>query len=273
MDEVWREIDGYGGLYQISSFGRVKNSKGLIMAQKPSKDGYVRIQLFKDKKYKAEYVHILVGRAFIPNPQNKPEINHIDADKSNNHVGNLEWVTRRENHFHAVSMGLKPVRPNIGKFGSACSQAKPILQYDLNGNFVKKWEAYIEAAKGTGAKASAISSCARGKGRTAGGYIWVEYRGGDIPIRIPSLADAVSSAKKENKQNARKPKTCKKVIQCSQNGEFLKLWDSVKQIEKMTGYVDKPIYSCCKKTRKSAYGYIWKYVDDLDVPSESFMQQ
>lgn len=172
MKEIWKSIDGYYGLYEVSNLGRVKNNNGLIMAQKPSKDKYVRILLRNNKKYKSEYVHILVARAFIPNPQNKPEVNHIDANKSNNRVDNLEWVTRSENHWHAVEHGLKPICPTKGKYGSDNPCTKPVLQYDLDGNLIREWRSRIDAAKFYGCHKSSITNCVNGYKKTCKGFVW-----------------------------------------------------------------------------------------------------
>ena len=107
-DEVWKDIDGYGGEYQISTFGRVKSfkwTKPRIL--KPQLIGeYLRVDLCFDGKTKHQPVHILVAQAFIPNLEGKPEVNHDDGHKFNCHVSNLYWATRAENVQHAVKNGL-----------------------------------------------------------------------------------------------------------------------------------------------------------------------
>ena len=113
MNEIWEDIDGYGGDYQVSNFGRVKSfkhRKPLIM--KPGVDayGYPQVGLCRNNKHNSHKIHRLVAMAFIPNPLNKPEINHIDGCKSNNHVDNLEWVTAQENSRHAYATGLQVAR-------------------------------------------------------------------------------------------------------------------------------------------------------------------
>ena len=103
--EVWKPIKGYEGLYEISNFGRVKsyrNGGEMFMRQILDKDGYLIIGLKRDGHSKLMKVHRLVGMAFIPNPENKPHINHIDYNRSNNHVENLEWVTPKENTAHSL---------------------------------------------------------------------------------------------------------------------------------------------------------------------------
>ena len=108
--EIWRDIDDYEGDYQISNFARAKTLKfGKVKILRPTltKYGYLQFGLRKpgrkDKKFKA---HQLVGKAFIPNPENKPQVNHIDTHRLNNHVSNLEWTTNDENQEHAKANGL-----------------------------------------------------------------------------------------------------------------------------------------------------------------------
>lgn len=172
MKETWKNAVGYDGLYQISDLGRIKNRNGLIMKQKPSKDGYVRILLFKDKKYKAEYVHILVAKAFLDQPKFKTEVNHINANKSDNRLCNLEWVTKRENHFHAVRMGLKPENPVKGKSYEENPCVKPIYQYDLNGEFIRKWDSRKAAALFYNCDPNSISRAMNGERKSCKGFIW-----------------------------------------------------------------------------------------------------
>ena len=106
-DETWRDIKGYEGLYQVSNYGRVKSLiKGIILKPKVCKTGYLCVGLWKDGKQKWMLIHRLVTQTFIPNPVNKPQVNHIDGVKSNNVVYNLEWVTSSENNQHAVNTGL-----------------------------------------------------------------------------------------------------------------------------------------------------------------------
>ena len=126
MEEIWRDIKDYETLYQVSDLGRVKSMERLrignhgaltkvhekIMTFKIDKNGYHCLSLSKDNKTKMKRVSRLVAEAFIPNPENKPEVNHKDCNKSNNNVNNLEWVSKIENEEHAKNNGKKKFKGN-----------------------------------------------------------------------------------------------------------------------------------------------------------------
>ena len=108
--EVWKDIIDYEGIYQGSNFGRIKSfNKGKIIILKPllQKDGYLTVNLFKNRKQKTCKIHIVIAKAFIANPENKPTVNHEDGNKFNNCVDNLVWATVKENNEHAYNSGLK----------------------------------------------------------------------------------------------------------------------------------------------------------------------
>lgn len=124
MNELWRPIKGYDGDYLVSNFGRVKSFKyknPKILKPGIDKDGYYKITLCKNNYLKTHKAHRLVGKAFIPNPENKAEINHKNGRKNDNNVANLEWVTPKENSQHAWQTGLKE---NVRK--------KLIIVYEAN---------------------------------------------------------------------------------------------------------------------------------------------
>ena len=126
QDEVWKDIEGYEGLYQVSNFGDIKSlpkvrrnrsgtyiQKEKLLKLSNTSTGYKKVELYKDKKRKSFKVHRLVAQAFIPNPENKREVNHIDGNKHNNKVNNLEWVTSSENKIHAFKMDLNPTKRDL----------------------------------------------------------------------------------------------------------------------------------------------------------------
>lgn len=99
----WKLIEGFDGIYSVSNYGEVRNNKtGRLMKQRKTEKGYLRVGLTNNGKPKCMRVHRLVAQAFIPNPDDKPEVNHIDFNKENNCVNNLEWVTGKENAKHSL---------------------------------------------------------------------------------------------------------------------------------------------------------------------------
>ena len=179
MQEIWKDIKGYKGIYQVSNLGNVKSLprktnnqyyKGLYLKQYIYK-GYLRLQLTKHSKSKWFLVHRLVAEAFIPNPKNKPQVNHIDGNKLNNKVDNLEWVTPSENQIHSYQV-LKNIPSMKNHFGSNHVAAKSIYQFDTNNKFIKKWNSIIEVTKTLNICACNITDCAKGNRKTAGGFIW-----------------------------------------------------------------------------------------------------
>ena len=171
-NEIWKPVVGFEGLYEVSSTGKVKTlakewkssptfiskHKERILCEKMSNSGYLLVSLYKNNKQFNGYIHRLVAGAFVPNPDGKPEVNHIDGNKLNNCPENLEWVTRKENVHHAQVNGLL--------------RTTPVEQYDLDGNLVRKWGSIKEAADQQGFLKSGIIACCNGRYRTSNGYRW-----------------------------------------------------------------------------------------------------
>lgn len=167
-NEIWKDILGYEGHYQISNLGRIKsikNNKIKILKLNKDKKGYILISLSKNGKHKTYKVHRLVAIVFIPNPDNKPEVNHIDAVRSNNNVNNLEWVTSKENTAHQIKLGNHYT-------GGAEIRKRKVIKYDLKtGKEIKEYNSCIEAAKDNGGNCSAnISYVCNGKRKQYKGY-------------------------------------------------------------------------------------------------------
>lgn len=183
MKEIWKDIKGYEGMYQISNLGRVKsldrNEKGhfnntkyylrkeKILNLHLTIQGYYNIGCCYNSKRKYFRVHRLVAQTFIPNPKNKPEVNHINGIKTDNNVTNLEWVTSSENQLHAYKTGLEKKY-----FGKDHKGSKPVLQFDLDGNFIREWDCISQIAKTIHVSRFDISSVCRGLKVVAKGYIW-----------------------------------------------------------------------------------------------------
>lgn len=170
--ENWKDIVGYEGLYRVSSLGRVMTLNyrhtGVerILKQQTDKGGYKCVTLTYGgrKSYK---VHRLVAEAFIPNPENKPQVNHINEDKSDNRVENLNWMTNRENS----NWGTKSVRLGQSLTNNP-KRSSSVSQYTLTGAFVSDYPSIHEASRQTGIRVGNIHMTCTGNRRSAGGYIW-----------------------------------------------------------------------------------------------------
>lgn len=172
MIEQWKQVIGYEGKYEVSNLGNVRNSRLLLMKPIITKQGYVRIG-FRNPEKKMFNVHRLVGFAFILNPENKPFINHIDGNKLNNNVLNLEWVTQSENELHAHRLGLKP-KPEYwkNKFGVNHGSSIKVSQYTMDNVFIAKFDSISDAANTLNINGGCIGQVCIGKYKSAGGYIW-----------------------------------------------------------------------------------------------------
>jgi hypothetical protein len=160
--EEWRDIDGYEGLYQVSNLGNVRSFySNKTLKGGTDLGGYKIVSLRKNMTQKTKTVHRLVATAFIPNPDNLPCINHIDENKNNNSVNNLEWCTHQYNNTYGTFTERR-----IKK------RYKVVRQYDMDGNFIKEYTGLVNAQKETGINRNNITSVAKGKRNHAGGYKW-----------------------------------------------------------------------------------------------------
>lgn len=177
MEEIWKDIEGYEGLYMVSSLGRVKsldridgrgwNIKGKILKQTLDKKGYLNVGLSKNNNRTLYKVHRLVAETFIPNPDNKPEIDHISTLKTDNMVENLRWVTTKENSNNPLTLKHR----SESKMSTKNARHRSVLQYDVNGNFIREWDTITEAEKTLNITHKIHYVC-QGKRKTCGGYIW-----------------------------------------------------------------------------------------------------
>lgn len=173
--EEWREVRGVGeyiGLYEVSNLGRIRTiATGYIRSLTVSDRGYLTVLFKRRGNSKRFYVHRLVANAFIPNPNNKRTVNHIDGNKQNNNVDNLEWATYEENISHSWKTGLrsstKEQREAVSRLRS-----KPVLRIDPRTNEVCEFKSATEAAKCVDGHQANISACCRNKLKTAYGYFW-----------------------------------------------------------------------------------------------------
>lgn len=169
MSEIWKDVAGYEGLYQVSDQGRVRSlwfGEVRILKLRDKGNGYLCVRLYRNGTMKDNYVHRLVAKAFIPNPSNFPVINHKDEDKTNNAVDNLEWCTVEYNQNY----GTCRTRIVAKLLNGPC--AKAVLQYDKSGNLIREWPSTKEVQRQTGFGQNHISRCCLGKYKSAYGYIW-----------------------------------------------------------------------------------------------------
>ena len=159
--ETFVKIDGFEK-YEVSNLGKVRNIKsGRILKPWLDKDGYLVHGLYKNNKQNQLLLHRIIATAFIDNPEEKPCVNHIDENKLNNDLSNLEWCTERENNIH----GTRTKR-------AAGKLSKKVIQLDLNDNVLNEFESMRQAERETGVLVGNISSCCNGKTKSAGGYKW-----------------------------------------------------------------------------------------------------
>jgi hypothetical protein len=173
-DEIWRPIMGWEKLYHVSNYGRVKSLERFvsycdgrkrvfpskILKQQFYPNGYLGVELkIVGVIRKSFLVHRLVGKSFLPNPDNKPELNHKRGNKLDNRASKLEWCFRSYNIRHAIDNGLMNIR-------------KRIIQKTLSGRRIRAWKSGSEIKRRLGFSCASISSCCTGKYKKSYGYLW-----------------------------------------------------------------------------------------------------
>lgn len=190
MEEVWNDVVGFEGLYKVSNLGSVKSLdrilqtiganqfgsypmtkliKGKVLSPAINQDGYYQVVLYKSGKKYNKLVHQLVAEAFIPNPQNKPTVNHIDGIKTRNIVNNLEWATEKEQQWHSISI--------LGHKHIISQKCRDCRKYDTQQKKVERSDGMVfnsikEASNGNESLRKHISDVCKGRRRFAGGYSW-----------------------------------------------------------------------------------------------------
>jgi hypothetical protein len=281
----WKDIKGYEDQYQVSNYGdfhikeydfidkanrHLHRDEKYIWTEELSPYGgdtmqgqYLGIHLGGMKK---SYAHRVAAIAFLDNPDNKPEINHIDGNTHNNYCGckendykdsNLEWVTRKENMEHASKNGLINHESRLRK--TTCLKnreksleviRKPVVQLTLDGKYIDTFESVVDASKKTGIAKTTIGYVCNREGyhRSAGGFLWV-------------FENEYNPDKEYNLKKILLPRG-KKIIQMDLDGNFIAEYDNCMDAERKNkdkkfdnGY----IRDCCNGKRKTHKGFTWKY--------------
>lgn len=274
--EIWKDVIGFDGDYQVSTFGRVKSFKSktpIIRSQCVSKrTGYAYVDLCKNGKVFNKTVHRLVAEAFIPNPEKLPEVNHKDEDKTNNQVDNLEWCTSLYNLTYGthVERGKETRRKNgtdmflyeyslknrdyITKRTKE-TQGKRVAKIDKNtGDVLKAYDTIADTEKEN--KCSHISECIRNVRNECGGYIWQSVD--DIASDKNCIKNAMKRIKDAKTQNRKGMNKGKLIVQCDLEGNVINRFNSIKEARESTGCKEEGISACIHDRQKTSSGFKWK---------------
>ena len=248
--ELWKDVEGFEGYYQVSTWARVRSLdrwvvypnkskrliKGKILKPFKDKDGYLIVNLKKHQKGKYTRVHRIIAEAFIPNPLNLQCINHKDEVRDNNYPCNLEWCSVKYNN-------------NYGNHNKNVAEklSKKVYQYDLNGNLIKEWSSASEAGR-NGFESSNISMCCLNKYKTHKNYIW-SYN----PIENFDINNYLPKSQINRKGS-------KKVYQYDKDYNLINVWASTKECGR-NNYQQASVQRCCVGKQKFHKGYIWSYTE------------
>lgn len=243
--EIWKAIEGYENLYEISNKGRLRSMdrsipqqgrlqlyKGKLLSTYINNSGYVAIKLSKNNKKRSFLVHRLVAVAFLPNPKQLPYINHKDEDKSNNNIENLEWCTA----IYNINYGTSKKRRSV-KMG------KRIAMYSTNGKLVNIFYSIREAERKTKIRKQCITP-ALDKNKTSGGFIWKTIK--DTPLQ-----NIIVVLPKLHK---------KRIAQYDLNNVLKNTFNSLREAEKRTGIKHEYISRYIRGLSSNCGGFIWKEI-------------
>jgi hypothetical protein len=233
-DEIWKQVilenvDMENKQYFVSNLGRYKNSSGTIMSNyKVNENGYIRVYIFN----KTYALHRLVALTFIENPENKEQVNHIDGNKLNNAVSNLEFVTNQENQIHKFQIGL------------GNNFTRKITQYDLQMNKIKDFNSIVEASKELNIGKSNIRGLLTNNGKSAGGFIfkYLEDNNHYEPVKLNNKG--------------------RNVVQYDLDMKIIKVFNSIVEAAKELNIHKNNIWGVIHNYRKTSGGFIFKYLEE-----------
>lgn len=277
ISELWKDIEGLEGIYQISSKGNVrsldrwvtdKNGKKVFWKSQPIKphpqhkdgSGYLQAVLRMNGKYVHFLIHRLVAKAFIPNPNNLEQVNHIDENKHNNDVNNLEWLSRLDN-----------TRYGTGIDRMAEKHSTAIIQLDMDGDLVKEWRSIRQAKMSV---AGGIWSAILKNRRICKGYVWIE-KDRYINMTKEQLQEFISNEinklnqRKENTSKIISEKNGKPIVQLNLDGSFVKEWKSAQETYR-DGFKVSDIRACVRGEQKTSQGYKWMDLEEYKKLQENY---
>ena len=264
-NEIWKDIKGFEGRYQVSNIGRVRSldmtwltynwkceglveckRKGKILKPKMKQNGYYSVCLRCNNQKYHYLLHRIVAEAFIPNPENLPCINHKDEDKLNNKVGNLEWCT----HKYNSNYGTRKDRIRDYNLKNIMT---PIIQYDMDGNVINTYESLSEAERLSGLAAADIAGVCKGRRLSTHGFIFKYVNPLNPQRRKPEynktfLNHAISLRKQ--------------VCQYDLNGNHINTFESIREACKKTGVSWFSIHGTLSGKRNHTHGYVFKFKED-----------
>lgn len=241
MEEKWKDIQGYEGLYQVSNLGRVrsfsdKKKGGFLSLKRKDRGGYIYVVLCRDGIHQTKKVHRLVAEAFLSNPEGLPFINHKDEVKTNNRVDNLEFCTQKYNVNYGTGIQKAKDTRQKNKIGF-----KPVYAFK-DGVLVAEYDSITEAARQMGTTKNQIWSCCKRINKSCCNLQW-SYE----PV----------CPKVEYKEQKRR-------INCfTIDGKLFKVYDSLSECERQTGASRGNIWKCCRGQLKHTKGYQFSYADDV----------
>jgi hypothetical protein len=265
--EIWKPVVGYEGYYEVSNLGRIKsveryvkqgNSmrhvRETIKAVHINSRGYPFVTLCKDRKSNSIAIHIILAKAFIPNPEGKPAVDHINTNRADNRLENLRWVTYKENSNNELT--LKHCRENTysketmkkrldtNKERNTCIAPKTIYQYTKGGELIKEFYSMADAERETGINHNSIHRALNDNTQSAGGYLW-----------STTLTDNFIFQR-------RFPTTSKQVLQYDKDENFIHEWPSIKEAERGTGIYRANILRSIKSS-VTPRKYIFKFKEGV----------
>lgn len=267
MEEIWKPVKNYEGYYEISNLGRVKSLERYVRqgnfirhVKESFKNeyigsyGYPCVTLCKDRKSTSMCIHILLANAFIPNPENKPAVDHINTDRTDYRLENLRWVTSKENsnneltlqHCKENTYSKESLKKRLETSKTRCTKTSPrtIFQYSKNGDFISEFYSIAEAERKTNISKEIIRRSLDDNTLSAGGYLWTSKKVDNICyIR-------------------RKQPTCKAILQFDTEGNLIKEWSSISEAANSLGLCTANITRNIKSTSKPRK-YKFKYKEDV----------